>query len=54
MYRLARLTPNEPRFSCGRLARRFEFYVPLSTIGDQPRAERGVEAPVSCKRWLGS
>ena len=29
-----------------------EFYVPLIAIGDPHRAERGLEAPVSCKRWL--
>src|SRR6266545_5600931 len=45
--------PNEPRFSCGRLARATEFYVPLAAIGDHHRAELGPGAPVSCKRWLG-
>jgi len=27
------MRPNEPRFSCGRIVRTFEFYVPLSVIG---------------------
>jgi hypothetical protein len=47
-------TPNDPGFSCRRLARAFEFYVPLIAIGDQlPRGAQD-RAPVSCKRWLGA
>jgi hypothetical protein len=29
------VAPNDLRFSCGRIVRIAEFYVPLSTIGDQ-------------------
>jgi hypothetical protein len=29
------VAPNDLRFSCGRIVRIAEFYIPLSTIGDQ-------------------
>ncbi len=46
-----RLTANAS--AAGDKLRPIEFYVPLIASGDQPRAERGAEAPASCKRELG-
>src|SRR5262249_17278245 len=45
--------PNDLRFSCGRLARTVEIYVPLTAIGALHQSEAHADAPVSCKRWLG-
>jgi hypothetical protein len=48
------MPPNEPRFSCGRLARITEFYVPLIALGDQPARSAARKRPSAAKRWLGS
>ena len=38
---MLRVLPNASRFSCGRRARRSEFYGPLSATGGRHRAEPG-------------